>query len=348
MSAPGPVIETRDVRVHFPLGGGLASRFGGARAEVLRAVDGVDLQIARGEALGLVGESGCGKSTLGRLMVGLYVPTTGEVRLDGVRLEGRRSAADRRRVQMIFQDPYSSLNPRMTVRQTLAELLRVHQMVPRAQIDSRCRELVSTVGLPATSLDAYPRQFSGGQRQRISIARARALEPDVLIADAPVSALDVSVQATVLKLLADLRERLGLTLLFIAHNMAVVRHVCDRVAVMYLGRIIESAPVDELFATPCHPYTQALLKAVPRLVPGRESEAPAIVGDPPSPIDLPAGCRFEPRCPIARDVCTADEPQLVAPAAGRHAAACHFAFTAPPAVHAAAVEATIDDPETTA
>ena len=339
-----PVIETRDLRMHFPLGGGLASRLGGAPAELLRAVDGVDLQIARGEALGLVGESGCGKSTLGRLIVGLYTPTTGSILLDGTPLAGRRSAADRRRVQMIFQDPYSSLNPRMTVQQTLAELLRVHKMVPRSETDARCRELVGIVGLPATSLDAYPRQFSGGQRQRISIARALALEPDVLIADEPVSALDVSVQSTVLNLLAELRERLGLTLLFIAHNMAVVRHVCDHVAVMYLGKIVESAPADDLFGGAGHPYTQALLKAVPRLVPGRESEAPAISGDPPSPIDLPPGCRFQPRCTIARDICTSDEPVLETAGSGRHSAACHFAFTPPPS---AAGEGETDDPGAT-
>ena len=343
MTAAIPVLETRDLRMYFPLGGGLVSRLTGGRQEVLRAVDGVDLQLAAGEALGLVGESGCGKSTLARLIVGLYAPTTGEVLLDGHSLDRRRSPADRRRMQMIFQDPYSSLNPRMTVRQTLAELLRVHRMVPAAQIDARCRELVDTVGLPGTSLDAYPRQFSGGQRQRISIARALALEPDVLIADEPVSALDVSVQATVLNLLADLRSSLGLTMLFIAHNMAVVRYVCDRVAVMYLGRIVETAPATDLFENPRHPYTQALLQAVPRLVPGRQSEIVAIAGDPPSPIDLPSGCRFRPRCPLASDVCEADEPALTAPSGGRHAAACHFAFTAPPPAHRAAVEAGSDN-----
>src|SRR5262245_32237724 len=209
---------------------------------VLRAVDGVDLAISRGETLGLVGESGCGKSTLGRCIVGLYEPTAGEIRYDGAPLPARRDRATRRRIQMVFQDPYSSLNPRMTVRQTLGELLRVHRMVPRAAVDERCRELLDLVGLGTRALDAYPRQFSGGQRQRVSLARALALEPELLVADEPVSALDVSVQATVLNLLEELREKLGLTVLLIAHNMAVVRHVADRVSVMYLGRIVEHAP----------------------------------------------------------------------------------------------------------
>jgi oligopeptide/dipeptide ABC transporter ATP-binding protein len=233
---------------------------------------------------------------------------------------------------MVFQDPYSSLNPRMTVRQTLSELLRVHDLVPRDRIEARCVELVDLVGLGARSLDAHPRQFSGGQRQRVSIARALALEPDVLVADEPVSALDVSVQATVLNLLDDLQSQLGLTVLLIAHNMAVVRHVCDRVAVMYLGRIVEVAPVAELFSDARHPYTQGLLRAVPRLIPGRASEAVSVVGDPPSPIDLPSGCRFHPRCPLAQDVCRTDDPALTSGAAGRWAA-CHFAWQPAPAPH---------------
>src|SRR3954451_13634735 len=261
------------------------------RHEVLRAVDGVDLSIARGETLGLVGGSGCGKSTLARCLVRLEEPTAGTARFAGEALTAKRTRAQRRRIQMVFQDPFSSLNPRMTVRQTLAELLRVHSIVPRDRVDARCRELVELVGLGERAVDAHPRQFSGGQRQRVSIARALALEPELLVADEPVSALDVSVQATVLNLLEELRERLGLTLLLIAHNMAVVRHVCDRVAVMYLGRIVEDAPTGELFADARHPYTQGLLKAVPRLVPGRASDAVSMVGDPPSPIDLPSGCR---------------------------------------------------------
>ncbi len=335
-----PLLEVRDLSMHFPLRGGLARRLRGQPSAVLRAVDGVDLQLARGEALGLVGESGCGKSTLGRCIVGLYTPTAGEIRYEGAALGENRDRATRRRMQMVFQDPYSSLNPRMTVKQVLTELLRAHEMVPKAQIDARCRELLDLVGLGVRSLDAYPRQFSGGQRQRVSIARALALEPEVLVADEPVSALDVSVQATVLNLLEELRSKLGLTLLLIAHNMAVVRHVCDRVAVMYLGRIVESAPVDKLFTDARHPYAQGLLRAVPKLVPGRASGAAAVVGDPPSPIRLPSGCRFHPRCPLAQTpLCETEEPVLTAgPGLPEHVAACHFAWTAKPAPHVPEVE----------
>jgi oligopeptide/dipeptide ABC transporter ATP-binding protein len=334
---PEQLLDVRGLRMDFPLNDTLSRRVRRAPLEVLRAVDGVDLEIARGEVLGLVGESGCGKSTLGRCVVGLYRPTGGEIRFEGATLPADRTRATRRRMQMVFQDPYSSLNPRMTVRQALGELLRVHRMVPRGQVDARCLELLSLVGLGAKCLDAYPRQFSGGQRQRVSIARAIALEPDLLVADEPVSALDVSVQATVLNLLESLRERLGLTMLFIAHNMAVVRHVCDRVSVMYLGRIVETAPTAEVFHNPRHPYTQGLLRAVPRLVPGRASERAseraAVIGDPPSPIHLPTGCRFHPRCPIAQDVCRDRDPALVPPSGGGdHAAACHFAWDEQPKV----------------
>ncbi len=329
-----PLLAVRGMEMHFVTADTLARKIRRQPPDVVQAVAGVDLELARGEVLGLVGESGCGKSTLARCIVGLYRPTAGEVLWEGAPLGARRERAQRRRMQMVFQDPYSSLNPRMTVRQTLSELLRVHRMVPRSGIDARCRELMDLVGLGARSLDAHPRQFSGGQRQRVSIARALALEPELLVADEPVSALDVSVQATVLNLLDDLRKQLGLTMLFIAHNMSVVRHVCDRVAVMYLGRIVESAPTAELFANPRHPYTQGLLKAVPRLVPGRASQAPAIVGDPPSPINPPSGCRFHPRCPLAQPVCDADDPVLVAgPSGDAHLAACHFAWTSPPEPH---------------
>ncbi|MGN6380018.1 MAG: ABC transporter ATP-binding protein [Gaiellales bacterium] len=330
-----PLLQIVGVHKDFRLNDTLTRKARRAPLEVLRAVDGVDLEIHRGEARGLVGESGCGKSTLGRCIVGLYAPTAGDIVYEGETLPHVRKRAQRRRMQMVFQDPYSSLNPRMTVRQVLSELLRVHRMVPRNRVDDRCRELLELVGLSQQALDAYPRQFSGGQRQRVSIARALALEPELLVADEPVSALDVSVQATVLNLLDDLRQRLGLTMLFIAHNMAVVRHVCDRVSVMYLGRIVETAPTQELFTNPRHPYTKGLLKAVPRLAPGRLSTAEAVVGDPPSPINLPDGCRFHPRCPLAQEVCHREDPELTAApgSAGAHAAACHFAWTEDPAAH---------------
>jgi peptide/nickel transport system ATP-binding protein len=324
------VLEVRDLHMHFPLRRSPLAVLRRQPPEAVRAVDGVSFTIARGESVGLVGESGCGKSTLGRCIVGLYKGASGQVLLKGVPVAAGTSATNPmpRVAQMIFQDPYSSLNPKMTVRQTVIEALHVHEPVPRRDAGRRCMELLDLVRLGPQVADAYPRQLSGGQRQRVSIARALAVEPEVLIADEPVSSLDVSVQATVLNLLDDLRRELGLALLLIAHNMAVVRHVCDRTMVMYLGRIVESGPTDELVADPRHPYTRALLMAVPRLLPGRKSQAPALAGDPPSPIRLPAGCRFRPRCPLAEDVCEQAEPGLTGPGgASEHAAACHFAWT---------------------
>ena len=332
-----PLLEVAGLHMHFTMRTSVLRRMRHIPPDVLRAVDGVDLTIAQGEVLGLVGESGCGKSTLGRCIVGIYEPTAGEIRFRGEPL--KRERAERRHMQIVFQDPYSSLNPRMTVQQALAEVMGVHEIVEPARIGERCRELVDLVGLGQRALDAFPRQLSGGQRQRVSIARALALEPDLLVADEPVSALDVSVQANVLNLLESLRERLGLTMLFIAHNLAVVRHVCDRVAVMYLGRIVEEAATDEVFADPRHPYTQGLLKAIPRLVPGRTTEAVAVAGDPPSPIQLPPGCRFHPRCPIAQPICRQLDPALShGHGEATHAAACHFAWTSKPAEHTPEVE----------
>jgi oligopeptide transport system ATP-binding protein len=296
---------------------------------MLRAVDGVDLEIRRGEALALVGESGSGKSTLARAFTGLAPLASGEIRFDGRVLPARRKRADQRRIQMVFQDPYSSLNPRLTVGGMLHELLRVHHVVPRDEVASFSRELLGLVGLGDEALSAYPRQFSGGQRQRVAIARALALRPDILVADEPVSALDVSVQATILNLLRDLRAELGLTLMLISHNLAVVRHLCDRVAVMYLGRIIEVAPTETLFSDPQHPYTRGLIEAIPKLSTAGDEGAPAIAGDPPSPLRIPAGCRFRTRCPIAQDRCEQEDPALrISGADSAHSAACHFAFPA--------------------
>jgi oligopeptide/dipeptide ABC transporter ATP-binding protein len=327
-----PLLEATGLSVSFSVGSALAARLR-HEPRVLHAVDGVDLRIERGEALALVGESGSGKSTLARALTGLLKPDQGSILLDGKALpaSGRRSRTDQRKIQMVFQDPYSSLNPRLTVGGMLHELLRVHHVVPRAQIPAYTLELLGLVGLGEEAVHAYPRQFSGGQRQRVAIARALALRPELLVADEPVSALDVSVQATILNLLQDLRAQLGLTLLFISHNLAVVRHLCDRVAVMYLGRIIEVAPTQELFAAPRHPYTQGLLAAIPRMTFAAEGDAPAVRGDPPSPLRIPAGCRFRTRCPIAEPICAEQDPALL-PTAGApaHSAACHFAFAATP------------------
>jgi peptide/nickel transport system ATP-binding protein len=334
----GPLLTTSKLSVTFTVGSAFGARI---RKEnfLLRAVDGVDLEIERGEALAVVGESGSGKSTLARALTGITPVAAGEISFDGRKLAGRRRSRDRRRIQMVFQDPYSSLNPRMTVAGMLSELLKVHKVVPRSEVESFSRELLSLVGLSDEALPAYPRQFSGGQRQRVAIARALALRPDLLIADEPVSALDVSVQATILNLLRDLRAELGLTLMLISHNLAVVRHLCDRTAVMYLGRIVEVAPTEELFSNPQHPYTQALLAAIPTLEPGSFDEEPAITGDPPSPLNIPSGCRFRTRCPLAEQICHDEDPALRAGASSSaHRAACHFAFagagTAAPAAGA--------------
>jgi oligopeptide/dipeptide ABC transporter ATP-binding protein len=325
-----PLLTAAGLAVSFTLGSAIGARLR-HESRVLHAVDGVDLRIGRGEALALVGESGSGKSTLARALAGLLRANRGEIRLDGRVLTARRSRADQRKIQMVFQDPYSSLNPRLTVGSMLRELLRVHHVVPRDQVDARCRELLGLVGLGDEAMAAHPRAFSGGQRQRVAIARALALAPELLVADEPVSALDVSVQATILNLLQELRGELGLTLLLISHNLAVVRHLCDRVAVMYLGRIIEVAPTETLFAAPRHPYTAGLLAAIPRMSFGEEGETPAVAGDPPSPLRIPSGCRFRTRCPIAQPICEREDPALTVGTDPAHSAACHFAFTDQPA-----------------
>src|SRR5215472_12781373 len=270
-----PLLSVGDLAVSFTVGSRLAARIRHEQ-RLLRAVDGVDLDIAKGEALALVGESGSGKSTFALALAGLRPVDRGQITFEGKTLSSRRSSTDQRRIQMVFQDPYSSLNPRLTVGGMLRELIKVHHVVPPDQADSYCKELLRLVGLGEDAMRAYPRQFSGGQRQRVAIARALVLKPDVLVADEPVSALDVSVQATILNLLRDLRAELGLTLLLIPHNLAVVRHLCDRVAVMYLGRIVEIAPVEQLFGAARHPYTRGLLAAIPKLRQIADESPPAV------------------------------------------------------------------------
>ena len=292
----------------------------------LTAVDGVTLTVNDAEIVGLVGESGSGKSTLARAVVGLNPIAGGSINFHGAQLHKKRGLEVRRAVQMVFQDPYSSLNPRMTVAQHFSELLRVHKLVDRSKVPDRCRELMDLVGLPPTLLGARPNRMSGGQRQRVAIARALALEPQLLVADEPVSALDVSIQAGIINLFAELRTRLGLSIVFIAHDLAVVRNICDRVAVIYMGRIVEQAATEELFQHPQHPYTQGLLAAVPRLD-GVRQERPGVAGDPPSLFKLPTGCRFRSRCPRAELICSEQDPELapLGPLQLNHVVACHFA-----------------------
>ena len=294
---------------------------------VVTAVDRIDLQIPRGAVVALVGESGCGKSTLSRCLLRLIEPTSGTVRFDGVDIVALDPLALRHlrpRMQIIFQDPFASLNPRLTVGQALSEVLEIHHVVPKGAIPARVAELLGMVGLPATARERYPRSFSGGQQQRIGIARALAAAPSFLVADEAVSKLDVSVQVQILNLLRQLQRDLGLTILLVAHDLAVVRYVSQRVAVMYLGAIVESGETEELFARPSHPYTRALLAAVPKLQPGNRQRIPSLPGDPPSPLNLPRGCRFHTRCPRAEPICMQESPPLREIAPG-HLAACHFA-----------------------
>jgi oligopeptide/dipeptide ABC transporter ATP-binding protein len=324
-AAPAPLLRVTGLSKRFDGNRGLLRRLTGRKPLQVAAVDDVSFAIGEGEILSLVGESGSGKTTLGRSLLRLVEPSSGEVSFRGrdvLKLAPAEMLAARRDLQMIFQDPYSSLNPRMSVRDMVGEVLRVHRLVPAGRVDERVAELLRLVGLPEDSIDRHPRHFSGGQRQRLGIARALAMEPSFIVADEPVSAVDVSVQAQIMNLLLDLRERLGLTMLFITHNLSVVRYVSDRVGVMYLGRIVELAPTPKLFAGARHPYTQGLLRAAPQPDPNHVSTQIAVTGEPPSPLKPPPGCHFHTRCHLATEICRTVAPPLDE-VDGAHLVACH-------------------------
>jgi peptide/nickel transport system ATP-binding protein len=318
-----PLLQVNDLKKHFPVRAGLFGR----RSEWVYAVDGVSFEIERGETLSLVGESGCGKSTVGRAILRLFDITAGQVVLDGQRIDDlppNRLRKMRRRVQVVFQDPFSSLNPRMRVRDILAEPIRNFGLAKStAELDARVAALMDTVRLPRDALDRRPHEFSGGQRQRIGIARALAADPELIVCDEAVSALDVSVKAQIVNLLQDLQREFGLALLFISHDLAIVEHITHRVAVMHLGKIVEVAPKRQIFAAPRHPYTKALLSAVPLPEPGVARTPMILKGDVPSPINPPAGCRFHTRCPFVFDRCRTEEPELRSIASDRWIA-CHL------------------------
>lgn len=320
---PAAFLEVENVKTHFPVEAGFLLK---RKIGEIKAVDGVSFSLQKGEVLGLVGESGCGKSTLGRTILQLIPPTGGSVILEGRNLnrltarELRRARAD---FQMIFQDPYASLNPRMTVSDALAEAIFAHKKIPRRELRARVAALMEKVGLLPRAMKKYPHEFSGGQRQRIAIARALAVEPKLIIADEPVSALDVSIQAQIINLIAKIRREMGLTLIFISHDLSVVKHISDRIAVMYLGKIVELGPSEQVLEKPLHPYTKALVSAVPIPDPKRESTRKRIMlpGDPPSPMNPPIGCPFHPRCPYMIEACRAEVPPLV-DWGEKHFAAC--------------------------
>jgi oligopeptide transport system ATP-binding protein len=320
------VLEVHNLRKAFPLSRPFIDVLLRKKAKELIAVDDVSLRIERYETMGLVGESGCGKSTLGRCILRLYEPTSGRILFEREDITFKNMAemqTIRRKMQVVFQDPYSSLNPRMTVRQMLREVLHFHKICTPEEEEDYMVSLLKMVGLNEEAADKYPRAFSGGQRQRIGIARALAVRPTFIMADEPVSALDVSIQAQVLNQLADLRKELGLTMLFIAHELSVVKHISTHVAVMYLGQIVEAGTTEEVFESAQHPYTEGLLVALPRPVPGRRHRKAALEGDIPSPLNLPSGCRFHTRCPIAQDICKTVTPPLhqVSPT---HQVLCHL------------------------
>ncbi|MCO1599526.1 dipeptide ABC transporter ATP-binding protein [Micromonospora sp. RHAY321] len=327
------ILSVDNLVKHFPISQGVLFQ---RQVGAVKAVDGVSFELRRGETLGIVGESGCGKSTLARLLMRLETPTSGRATLEGKDLfksSGSELRRVRRNMQMVMQDPYTSLNPRMTVGDIIGEPFEIHRdAAPKGSRERRVQELLDVVGLNPEHINRYPHQFSGGQRQRIGIARALALRPEIIVCDEPVSALDVSIQAQVINLLEQLQDEFGLSYIFIAHDLSVVRHISDRVAVMYLGRIVEIGTEDEIYERPTHPYTQALLSAVP--VPDPEAREQRnmirLVGDVPSPADPPSGCHFRTRCWKAQDICATEDPQLVPRAADPHPSACHFAELRPP------------------
>ncbi len=331
MASNDVILEVRDLVKHFPLTKGIVFK---KQIGAVQAVDGVSFDLNRGETLGIVGESGCGKSTLAKLLMVLERPTSGQVRFEGediYALKGRRLREMRRHVQIVFQDPYSSLNPRMTVGDIIGEPFEIHpEVAPKGDRDRKVKDLLDVVGLNPEHINRYPHQFSGGQRQRIGIARGLALNPSIIICDEPVSALDVSVQAQVINLLDKLQTEFNLSYIFIAHDLSVVRHISDRVGVMYLGKLVEFGNEEQIYTRPTHPYTQALLSAVPVPDPqGRDSRHRIVLtGDPPSPVDPPSGCRFRTRCWKAQDICAAEEPPLQLRENSDHPSACHFAEAA--------------------
>jgi peptide/nickel transport system ATP-binding protein len=318
----GPLLEVKALKMHFPFGAGVL----GNRERTLKAIDGVSFAIRRGETLGLVGESGCGKSTVGKLIMRLLQPTAGAIRLDGhdmLRLKGHDLRQARRQVQMVFQDPYSSLNPRLRAETIVGEPIESYETISTTERQERVAGLFDKVGLRRDMMNRFPFEFSGGQRQRLGIARALALSPALIVADEPVSALDVSVQAQVINLMVRLQKELRLAYLFISHDLAVVEHIAHRVAVMYLGKIVEIGPKREIFAAPRHPYTRLLLSAVPVPDPRHKRETPLLGGDVPSPLNPPSGCAFSTRCPLAFERCRQEEPSLIL-RGDDHLAACHF------------------------